>query len=59
VKWRSVVMKRSRPWPLLNLPVERMRAALRYYAAYPDEIDAEVALDDEESLAVPRHVFER
>ena len=52
-------MKRSRPWPLLNLPVERMRAALRYYAAYPVEIDAEVALDDEESLAVPRHVFER
>jgi hypothetical protein len=36
---------------LLNLPVERVRAALRYYAAYPDEIDAEVALADEESLA--------
>jgi hypothetical protein len=36
---------------LLNLPVERVRAALRYYAAYPYEIDAEVALADEESLA--------
>lgn len=29
---------------LLNLPVERVRVALRYYAAHPDEIDAEVAL---------------
>lgn len=36
---------------LLNLPAERVRAALRYYAAYPDEIDAEVALADEESRA--------
>ena len=36
---------------LLNLPVERVRAALRYYAAHPNEIDAEVALADEESRA--------
>jgi hypothetical protein len=36
---------------LLNLPVARVRVALRYYAAYPDEIDAEVALADEESRA--------
>jgi hypothetical protein len=36
---------------LLNLPPERIRLALRYYGAYPDEIDAEVALADEESRA--------
>ena len=29
---------------LLNLPVERVRVALRCYAAHPHEIDAEVAL---------------
>src|SRR5882724_4696714 len=27
----------------LNLPAARVEAALRYYAAYPDEIDAEIA----------------
>jgi hypothetical protein len=36
---------------LLNLPAERVRLALRYYAAYADEIDAEVAMADEESRA--------
>jgi hypothetical protein len=36
---------------LLNLPIARVRVALGYYAAYPDEIDAEVALADEESRA--------
>lgn len=34
---------------ILNLPVERVRLALRYYGAYPDEIDAEMAVADEES----------
>lgn len=34
---------------VLNLPQERVRAALRYYADYRDEIDAEVALADQES----------
>jgi hypothetical protein len=36
---------------LLNLPPERVRLALRYYGAYPDEIDAEMATADEESRA--------
>src|SRR5215475_8916096 len=36
---------------LLNLPAERVRLALRYYGAYPDEIDAEMAMADEESRA--------
>lgn len=36
---------------MLNLPVERVRLALRYYGAYPDEIDAEMAMADEESRA--------
>lgn len=34
---------------VLNLSQERIRAALRYYADYRDEIDAEVALADQES----------
>lgn len=34
---------------LLGLPADRVRTALRYYAAYPGEIDAEVAQADEES----------
>jgi len=36
---------------LLNLPAERVRLALGYYGAYPDEIDAEMAMADEESRA--------
>jgi hypothetical protein len=36
---------------LLNLPAARVRVALHYYAAYPEEIDAEDALADEESRA--------
>jgi hypothetical protein len=36
---------------LLTLPAERVRAALRYYAAHADEIDAEVAMANEESRA--------
>ncbi len=36
---------------MLNLPVERVRLALRYYGAYPDEIDAEMATADDESRA--------
>src|SRR5215831_3960056 len=35
----------------LNLPGERVRTALRYYAAYADEIDAELAQAEEESRA--------
>ena len=35
----------------LNLPVARVETALRYYAAYADEIDAEIADRDAESLA--------
>ncbi len=34
---------------LLNLADEQARAALRYYADYLDEVDAEIALADEES----------
>ncbi|MBJ7608139.1 MAG: hypothetical protein JF887_01740 [Candidatus Dormibacteraeota bacterium] len=36
---------------LLSLSPGRVRAALRYYGAYPDEIDAELAMADEESRA--------
>ena len=36
---------------LLSLPPDQVRIALRYYGAYPDEIDAEVALADTESRA--------
>lgn len=39
---------------LLTLTPERVRVALRYYAAFPEEIDAEVALADEESQAAER-----
>jgi hypothetical protein len=35
---------------LLSLPVDRLRSALRYYAAHSDEIDAEVRQADEASL---------
>lgn len=34
---------------LLNLPAERVRQALHYYGTYPGEIDAEVAMADQES----------
>lgn len=34
---------------ILNLDEEHMRAALRYYADHQDEVDAEIALADEES----------
>ncbi len=34
---------------ILNLDEELVRAALRYYADHQDEVDAEVALADEES----------
>jgi hypothetical protein len=36
---------------LLNLPRERVHAALRYYAAYADEIDAELEQAEEDSRA--------
>ncbi len=36
---------------MLNLSIERVHFALRYYGAYPDEIDAEMATADEESRA--------
>ena len=36
---------------LLDLPVGRVRVALRYYTAFRDEIDAEMAQAKEESLA--------
>ena len=36
---------------LLNLSAERVGVALRYHAAYADEIDAEVSFADEESVA--------
>lgn len=35
----------------LNLPAPRVEAALRYYAAYPAEIDSEIADRDAESRA--------
>jgi hypothetical protein len=35
----------------LSLPVARVEVALRYYAAYPAEIDAEIADRDAESRA--------
>ena len=34
---------------LLNLPVERVRSALRYYTVFRDEVDAEMAQAEEES----------
>lgn len=34
---------------LLNLTAEQVRAALRYYADHHEEVDAEIALADEES----------
>jgi hypothetical protein len=34
---------------MLNLPASRIRAAIHYYAAYPDEIDAEIEQADAES----------
>ena len=39
---------------LLNVGLERVRQALRYYGAYPEEIDAEVAMADEESRAAEK-----
>jgi len=39
---------------LLNLTPEQVRVALRYYAAFPEEIEAEIALADEESQAAER-----
>ncbi len=36
---------------VLALPETKVRAALHYYSAYPDEIDAEVVQADEESEA--------
>jgi hypothetical protein len=35
----------------LNLPLTRVETALRYYAAYPDEIDTDIADRDAESRA--------
>lgn len=35
---------------LLNLTDEQVRVALRYYADHQDEVDAEVALAEEESV---------
>lgn len=35
----------------LNLPAARIRAAIHYYAAYPDEIDAEMEQAEAESRA--------
>ncbi|MGL5815993.1 MAG: hypothetical protein ACRCYR_00410 [Phycicoccus sp.] len=35
----------------MNLTEGRVRVALRYYAAYPDEVDAEIAQADDESRA--------
>ncbi|MGL5852841.1 MAG: hypothetical protein ACRCZD_18840 [Phycicoccus sp.] len=35
----------------MNLTEDRVRVALRYYASYPDEIDAEIAQADDESRA--------
>lgn len=36
---------------MLNLPETKVRAAMRYYAAYPAEIDAEIEQADTESAA--------
>jgi hypothetical protein len=36
---------------VLTLPESKVRAAMHYYAAYTDEIDAEVTQADEESAA--------
>jgi hypothetical protein len=39
---------------LLNLAPEQVRVALRYFAAFPEEIEAEITLADEESQAAER-----
>lgn len=39
---------------LLNLPASRVRTALRYYADYPDEIDAEIEQNRAEAEAAYR-----
>jgi hypothetical protein len=39
---------------VLNLSATRVETALRYYAAYPDEIDAEIANRDAESRAAEK-----
>jgi hypothetical protein len=39
---------------LLNLAPEQVRVALRYYAAFSEEIEAEITLADEESQAAER-----
>jgi hypothetical protein len=36
---------------LLNVDAERVRVALRYFASYPEEIEAELTIADEESRA--------
>jgi hypothetical protein len=36
---------------VLGLPESKVRAAMHYYSAYPDEMDAEVARADAESAA--------
>lgn len=36
---------------LLALPEAKVRAAMHYYSAYPDEIDVELAQADDESAA--------
>lgn len=37
-----------------GLSTRLLRTALRYWAAYPDEIDAEIAAADEAELAAER-----
>lgn len=44
---------------LMNLPAERAEIALRYYAAYPDEIDADIALRGEEARRAEQEWRER
>lgn len=39
---------------LTNLPVSRVRVAMRYYADFRDEIDAEIAQNDAEAAAALR-----
>jgi hypothetical protein len=39
---------------LLNLAPEQVRVALRYYAAFSEEIEGEITLADEESQAAER-----
>ena len=36
---------------LMSLPVARVRVALRYYGAYPDEVDAQVEKNDRTAQA--------